>query len=96
MMMRTSRMLAYLWAAPATALGFLFALIALRGGQAAIVHGVLEVHGPLVQWYAAASLWALMRGGDFYLDNVFEQAAANEGVGLEEHFVHALVISAGS
>ena len=25
--------------------------------------------------YVAASLWAFARGGDFYLDNVFERAA---------------------
>ena len=121
-------MLAYLWAAPATALGLVFALLALRGGRIAIVDGVLEVHGPLIRWalthltivrggiaaitfghvvlgrngealewtrthervhvaqyerwgpfflpaYVAASVWAFLRGGDFYLDNVFERAA---------------------
>jgi hypothetical protein len=120
--------LAYVWAAPATALGLVFALLALRGGQIAIIDGVLEVHGPLLRWalahltavrggvtaitfghvvlghdgqalestrthervhvaqyerwgplfipaYAAASLWAFLRGGDFYLDNSFEREA---------------------
>jgi hypothetical protein len=118
----------YVWAAPATALGLVFALLALRGGRIALVEGVVEAHGPLVrrglthlavvpggvaaitfghvvlgrdgdalEWsrthervhvaqyerwgllflpaYVAASLWAFVRGGDFYLDNAFERAA---------------------
>jgi hypothetical protein len=120
--------MAYAWAAPATAIGLLLGLLALRGGRAAIEDGVLEIHGPLLRWvlshltvvrggvaaitfghvvlgrdgdalewsrahervhvtqyerwgpfflpaYAAASLWALARGGDFYQDNCFERAA---------------------
>ena len=120
--------LTYVWAAPATVLGLLLALLALRGGRVAVRDGVLEAHGPLVRWalthltiirggvaaitfghvvlgrdsdalewsrthervhvaqyerwgpfflpaYVAASLWAFLRGGDFYLDNVFERAA---------------------
>ena len=127
-MIRVSKVLAYLWASPATALGLLFALLALRGGRMAGRDGVLEVQGPLVRWalthltivrggvaaitfghvvlgcdggalewtrthervhvgqyerwgpffvpaYLAASLWAYLRGRDFYLDNVFEQEA---------------------
>jgi hypothetical protein len=126
--MRMGSVLAYAWAAPATVLGLLLALLALRGGRVAIRDGVLEAHGPLVRWalthltivrggvaaitfghvvlgrdsdalewsrthervhvaqyerwgpfflpaYVAASLWAFLRGGDFYLDNVFERAA---------------------
>ena len=121
-------MFRYVWAAPATALGLAFALLALRGGRIALVDGVVEAHGPLVRWalthltvvsggvaaitfghavlgrdddtlewsrthervhvgqyerwgpfflpaYVAASLWAFVRGGDFYLDNAFERAA---------------------
>ena len=121
-------MFRYVWAAPATALGLVFALLALRGGRIALVEGVVEAHGPLVRWalthlavvhggvaaitfghvvlgrdgdalewsrahervhvaqyerwgllflpaYVAASLWAFVRGGDFYLDNAFERAA---------------------
>lgn len=121
-------MFRYVWAAPATALGLVFALLALRGGRIALVDGVVEAHGPLVRWalthltvvsggvvaitfghvvlghdddtlewsrihervhvgqyerwgpfflpaYVAASLWACVRGGHFYLDNVFERAA---------------------
>jgi hypothetical protein len=127
-MMRTSRVLAYVWAAPATLLGLLFALPALRGGRLAIKDGVLEAHGPPLRWalthltivrggvvaitfghvvlgrdgdalewsrthervhvaqyerwgpfflpaYVAASVWAFVCGGDFYLDNAFERAA---------------------
>ena len=126
--MQTGSALAYVWASPATALGLLLALLALRGGRATIRDGVLEVHGPLVRWvlshltivhggvaaitfghvvlgrdretlewsrtherehvaqyerwgpfflpaYLIASLWAFLRGGDFYLDNVFERSA---------------------
>ena len=121
-------MFRYVWVAPATALGLVFALFALRGGRIAVVEGVVEAHGPLVRWalthlavvpggvaaitfghvvlgrdgealewsrthervhvaqyerwgllflpaYVAASLWAFVRGGDFYLDNAFERAA---------------------
>jgi hypothetical protein len=123
-----STVLAYLWASPATALGLLFALLALRGGHIASRDGVLEVYGPLVRWalthltivrggvaaitlghvvlgcdgcslewtrthervhvgqyerwgpffvpaYLAASLWAYLRGRDFYWDNMFEREA---------------------
>ena len=126
--MRTRRVLAYVWAAPASLLGLLFALLALRGGRLAIKDGVLEAQGPPVRWalthvtivrggvaaitfghvvlgrdsdalewtrthervhvaqyerwgpfflpaYVAASLWAFVCGGDFYLDNAFERAA---------------------
>ena len=122
------KVLAYLWASPASALGLLFALLALRGGRIARRDGVLEAYGPLIQsvlthwtmipggvsaitfghvvlgcdrgaldrsrthervhvaqyerWgpfflpaYVVASVWASLRGGDFYLDNVFERAA---------------------
>jgi hypothetical protein len=120
--------LAYVWAAPATVLGLLLAVLSLRGGRIAVRDGVLEAHGPLIRWalthlaivrggvaaitfghvvlgrdgealewsrahervhvaqyerwgpffvpaYVAASVWAFVRGGDFYLDNVFERAA---------------------
>ena len=43
-------MIRYAWAAPATALGLVAALFALPRGRAAVVDGVLEVHGPLLQW----------------------------------------------
>ena len=59
-MARVSRMPAYLWAGPATALGLLFALLALRGGRIAIRDGVLEVSGPLVRW---ALTHLTVRGG---------------------------------
>ena len=43
-------MIGYLWAAPATAVGLIGALLALRRGRVAIVDGVVEVEGPLVGW----------------------------------------------
>ena len=36
----------YLWALPVTVMGLALAALALRGGRAQIVDGVLEVHGP--------------------------------------------------
>jgi len=42
--------LRYLWAAPATALGLIFAIAALRHGRVAVVDAVIEVHGPLLEW----------------------------------------------
>jgi hypothetical protein len=49
--MPLARPLAYLWAAPTTALGLALAPVALAtGGGARIEQGVLEVHGGLVAW----------------------------------------------
>lgn len=39
----------YAWAGPASALGMLLALLALRGGGLSVVDGVLEAHGPLLR-----------------------------------------------
>ena len=131
-MLRTGRFLAgglaRLWALPTTALGAVLAAVAVAtGGRAALVDGVLEVHGGWIRralarlplgggvaavtlghvvlgldprtlaatrahervhvaqcerWgplflpaYAAASLWALLRGRHPYRDNVFEREA---------------------
>ena len=38
----------YLWALPNTLLGLVFLPVAARGGDIAIIDGVLELHGPLV------------------------------------------------
>lgn len=43
--MRPIRLLAYLWAAPTTAIGLLFVPYAYFTGQVRCVDGVLEVHG---------------------------------------------------
>jgi hypothetical protein len=46
------RFLVYLWALPTTAVGLLFAPLALlSGGKLRIVEGVLEIHGPLVRFF---------------------------------------------
>jgi len=46
------RVLAYLWAAPTTALGLLLLVPAvLSGGGVQIVHGVIEIHGGAVAWF---------------------------------------------
>ena len=126
--MNPLRLLAYLWALPITLLGLALALLALFGGGARRVDGVLEVHGGAIPWflryclpwsggfvamnlghvvvgrdlewlartrahervhvaqcerwgpffvpaYLGASLWAWLRGGHYYRDNVFERAA---------------------
>jgi hypothetical protein len=43
-------LLRYLWAAPATVLGLMFAVAALRHGRVTVVDAVIEVHGPLLRW----------------------------------------------
>jgi hypothetical protein len=40
----------YLWAAPATLVGFVVAFALLRGGRATLVDGVIEAHSPLLAW----------------------------------------------
>jgi hypothetical protein len=40
----------YAWAGPNTLLGLMLGLMALGGGRAALVRGVLEVHGPALRW----------------------------------------------
>ncbi len=46
-----STTVAYLWAAPNSALGLLLGLVGLAGGGRASIHtGVLEVEGPLLAW----------------------------------------------
>jgi hypothetical protein len=42
--------LRYIWAAPATVLGAMIAAVASPRASAAIVDGVLEVHGPVLRW----------------------------------------------
>lgn len=45
------RAAAYLWAAPTTLIGLALAVPALLGrGRVAVVDGVIEVHGPLLEW----------------------------------------------
>jgi hypothetical protein len=45
------RVLAYVWAAPTTAVGVLFVLLGwASGGRWQVVEGVLEIHGGLVTW----------------------------------------------
>jgi hypothetical protein len=43
-------MLRYLWAAPTTMFGLVFAVSALRTGRIALVDGVLEAHSPFLNW----------------------------------------------
>ena len=46
-------MWAYLWAAPATALGLALAVTAVPRGRARVVAGGLEAHGPALAWLLA-------------------------------------------
>lgn len=51
------RFLAYLWAAPATALGLLFAPLALlTGGRMRLVAGTIEIHGGLIAWLLSRAI----------------------------------------
>lgn len=121
--------LRYLWAGPASAIGLVWAVLALHRGRLRVVDGVLEASGPWLAWtlrrlvpleggalaltlghvvlgrdaaalavtrahervhvrqyerwgplflpaYAAASVAALVGGGHFYHDNVFEREAS--------------------
>lgn len=43
----------YAWAGPSTILGLTLALLALRRGRISIVDGVIEVHGPALDWALA-------------------------------------------
>jgi hypothetical protein len=54
-------LLRYVWATPATVLGLIFAIAALRQGRVTVVDAVIEVHGPLLNW--ALSHVAPVRGG---------------------------------
>lgn len=57
-----SRILAYTWAAPTTAIGILFVgLAVLTGGRIQVIRGVLEVHGGVVRWLLRHC--TLVRGG---------------------------------
>jgi hypothetical protein len=58
---RTTKLIAYAWAAPATTIGLLLGLLAVRGGRAAVEGGVLEIHGPLLRW--VLTRLTLVRGG---------------------------------
>jgi hypothetical protein len=70
------RILAYLWASPATAIGLMLVLVsALRGGSARIINGVIEAHGgtitrllkkriPLLGYPAALTLGHVVIGCD--------------------------------
>lgn len=46
----TGGLVRYLWASPNTLLGACLAALAAAGGEARIVAGVLEAHGPLLRW----------------------------------------------
>ena len=56
-----SRLLAYLWAFPTTALGLLFLPSALRSGGAHFVDGVLELHGRMISFFLRRC--TLLEGG---------------------------------
>lgn len=61
-MRHAARLLAYLWAAPTSLVGLLVALpVLVAGGRCHLVDGVLEVHGPLLEW--ALRRCVPLRGG---------------------------------
>jgi hypothetical protein len=55
------RALVYLWAAPTTLVGLLFLPLALAGGGAKVVDGVLELHGGAIAFFLRRC--TLLRGG---------------------------------
>jgi hypothetical protein len=50
LVLRLSRIVRYLWAAPTTAIGAMVVLAGLRRAKVRIVDGVLEAHGPTLAW----------------------------------------------
>jgi hypothetical protein len=54
-------LLRYLWAAPATLLGFALAALALRRGRVRVVDGTVEAHGPWLRWLLSTCV--PLRGG---------------------------------
>ncbi|HUP40946.1 MAG TPA: hypothetical protein VM115_12560 [Vicinamibacterales bacterium] len=58
-----TRLLRYLWAGPTTVIGLALAVPSLRRGHVAVVDGVIEAHGPLLQ-RALATCTPLARGAD--------------------------------
>jgi hypothetical protein len=55
------RALVYLWALPTTTVGLLFLPLALAGGGARVVDGVLELHGAAIAFFLRRC--TLLRGG---------------------------------
>jgi hypothetical protein len=45
----------YLWASPSSLVGACGALLALRRGRVCVVEGVLEAHGPVLDWVLRCS-----------------------------------------
>ena len=65
------RILAYLWASPATALGLLCAPLAwLSGGHVALVDGVVEIHGGLIKRLLDGGLPVIGSGAAMTLGHV--------------------------
>src|SRR5579872_6331866 len=65
------RFLAYLWASPATALGLLCLPLAwASGGHAALVEGVVEIHGGLIKRFLDGGLPVIGRGDAMTLGHV--------------------------
>ena len=50
MMLEIARIARYVWVGPTTIVGLPLAALAIRGGRMAIVDGVLEAHGPWLDW----------------------------------------------
>src|SRR5262245_33833666 len=62
------RLLLYLWALPATAIGLILAFATvLSGGRLRVVQGVLEVHGGAARWLLGRGAGAAMTFGHVVL-----------------------------
>jgi len=88
------RILCYLWAAPATALGLLVAAVAyLTGGSAGIVQGAVEVHGGFATWLLRHGLPLIGSGAAMTLGHVIlgrdadclEQSRKHEHVHVRQY-----------
>ena len=49
-MVRMGRLLVYVWVSPTSVAGLIVALLAAHRGGVAVVDGVLEAYGPMLEW----------------------------------------------
>lgn len=87
-MPKISSVIKYLWAAPTTALGFVVVLAGLWRARVCVVDGVVEAHGPALDWLL--SHFTLMSGGAAAL-TLGHLVIARDGWSLESTRAHERV-----
>jgi hypothetical protein len=87
-MPRISSVIKYLWAAPTTALGLVVMLAGLWRARVCVVDGIVEAHGPALEWLL--SHFTLMPGGAAAL-TLGHVVIARDGWSLESTRAHERV-----